>query len=345
MNKRLLLVLLAFALAASFVSAQTSTNFLEPVFRTIDGMKIAENYAKYPYAIDFIIALFIFIGTAQTVLKDRLGKPATVGIGLTLSVALVSYEVSTGGAFRLGAFGAFAALLIVLIMGVFMFMVIYRVSNRASAAGSIAFLVTFLALQAVAPDFFRWLEQRAPLLYGILMIIFTFAFFTGLWSIGRFFMQGGGGQNTTPVTERLRNLFSPNHAPQNPHQPQHAPADDDSIHLLEGEINQYSGMATRFETDVRQLEALNNTHGGGRRPAPFSVVMNNLPPQDRAAYFGQFNHLIGNIRTEIGNIQTRFSQIQGNNHFAALDQPHQDTFTEATGRFVAAQRVLAMLLS
>jgi len=195
MNKHnfLLLAFLLIISAATVLAADN--NVLEPLVNVMDSLKIAENYDKFPYAIDFFIAMFIFIGVAQKILKDRLGKPAAVGIGLALSVALVSFEVSSGGKFRLGAFGVYAALLLLLIFGFFMYQTLTSMGAKTGGAAATAIVITYLALQATAPSIFDWIREEIPLLEGIMVLVLFWAVVQMFMFIARLFRKGSTGED------------------------------------------------------------------------------------------------------------------------------------------------------
>jgi len=198
MKKRwmLYILFLLVIISASSVLAQTN-NVLEPIAKALDSFKIAQNYEKYPYAIDFIIALFIFIGVARTVLGKRLGNAASTGIGIALSIALVSYEYKTG--FSIGAFGAYAVFVIILLFGFMLFKTITKAGAGTGTSVAIAIPVVYFLLLGTAPEFFKWLAEKSPLLHAVILLI---AFISAGIAIARIIgaMKGGasGGSSFNP---------------------------------------------------------------------------------------------------------------------------------------------------
>jgi len=198
MKKRwmIYILFLLVILSNSSVLGQTD-NVLEPIAKALDSFKIAQNYEKYPYAIDFIIALFIFIGVARTVLGKRLGNPAATGIGLALSIALVSYEYKTG--FSIGAFGAYAVFVIIFLFGFMLFKTITKAGAKTGTSVAIAIPVVYFLLLGTAPEFFKWLAEKSPLLHALLLII---AFVSGGIAFARIIgaMKDGasGGSTLNP---------------------------------------------------------------------------------------------------------------------------------------------------
>lgn len=84
---------------------------LETVLEPLAELNIPDAYEEYHIGVDFIIYLLIFGGVLNATASDKFGKPATVGLALALSIAMIVFESRQG--FALGDFWYVAILALV----------------------------------------------------------------------------------------------------------------------------------------------------------------------------------------------------------------------------------------
>ncbi|MGM5482479.1 MAG: hypothetical protein ACQESF_03380 [Nanobdellota archaeon] len=89
-------------------------NPVETVFEAVGELNIPDLYKEYYIGIDFIIYILIFGGVLNATSSEKLGKPATVGISLAFSIAMVVFESKQG--FAIGDFWYIALLALVAIV-------------------------------------------------------------------------------------------------------------------------------------------------------------------------------------------------------------------------------------
>lgn len=162
----LILLLLTFdlALAAPLTA--------EDLFRPFEYLNITQTYDRYSALIDLFIYILVFVGLAQATLAHHYGntggRAVAIGAGTCLAVAMVIAEETYH--FSIKSFGPFAASLLILILGIMVFTTLHRAGMPATAAGSVAYLLGFFSIYAVAPELFTWLNETMPLL-GAGMVI------------------------------------------------------------------------------------------------------------------------------------------------------------------------------
>jgi hypothetical protein len=181
-----LLLLIAIVLPIS-AYAQLDGEMLGSVFSILGSLKIFENYEKYPYVADYILALVLFIGVSSFFLKERIGTMGSTGIGIILATALGFGEYQSG--FSLGVkLGPIALLIFILILGIGIFTKLQRMGMGATLAASIAYFIAFLLLSTTGVPVLNWMKQtQAGMLimtvlstiWVLLIIITLVSVFTG----------------------------------------------------------------------------------------------------------------------------------------------------------------------
>lgn len=162
----LVLLLLTFdlALAAPLTA--------EDLFRPFEYLNLTQTYDRYAALIDLFIYILVFVGLAQATLAHRYGntggRAVAIGAGTCLAVAMVVAEETYH--FSIKSFGPFAASLLILILGIMVFTTLHRAGMPAIPSGSVAYLLGFFSIYAVAPELINWLNETMPLL-GAGMVI------------------------------------------------------------------------------------------------------------------------------------------------------------------------------
>jgi len=170
MTKKLLFTLLILLLAISIVSARQ--NIFEQILEPVRGFNLEGLYSNYGHFIDFVLYLFIFVTIARITLAKKFGgKEANIlagALGVVLAISLALTERTLG--FNLRSFGPIAALIIILLVGFILYTVIHHIGGGKAGSGAISFVAVYFLIRAVSPTSFRWLEEKAPFIHGVLGI-------------------------------------------------------------------------------------------------------------------------------------------------------------------------------
>ena len=173
MALRLAGTVLGTLMAARSARAQQS-NVIDDLFAPFSGIDIASTYDEYSSLIDFIIYAILFTGLSQATLGKRFdsrGGRAMVGaIAMVLSLGLSISEATLG--FNLRSFGPLAAGLFIFLVGFTLFLAIRTSGVSATSSGSIAFVVTYFSIRAIAPGFFDWMmaNRYTSWIHALLLI-------------------------------------------------------------------------------------------------------------------------------------------------------------------------------
>jgi hypothetical protein len=157
--------LIAAILAVTIVTAAAPLT-LEDLFRPFEFFNITQTYDHYSGLIDLFIYILIFVGLAQAILARHYGgsggRAVAIGVGLCLAFAMLLAEEAFQ--FNLRSFGPFAALLVVILLGITMFGLLHGAGMSKTASASTSYVAIFFTTHAVAPEFFNWLNETIPLL-------------------------------------------------------------------------------------------------------------------------------------------------------------------------------------
>jgi hypothetical protein len=148
-------------LSAISVRAQQS-NVVDDLFSPFQGIDIASTYDEYSSIIDFVIYAILFTGISQATLGKRFdgrgGKAMVGAIAILLALALSVSEATLG--FNLRSFGPLAAGLVIFLVGFALFSAIRTAGVSAKNSGSVALVVTYFSIRAIAPGFFDWMRSN-----------------------------------------------------------------------------------------------------------------------------------------------------------------------------------------
>lgn len=161
-----ILLLLASALAFPSLAAAAAPLTVEDLFRPFEYLNLTEVYDHYSALIDFFIYTLIFVGLSQATLarlyEGRGGRAVAIGVGLSLATAAVIAEETYH--FSLKSFGPYATTLTILALGIMTFSTLTRVGMQKTPSAGLAYIIAFFGVNAVAPEFFYWLNETAPIL-------------------------------------------------------------------------------------------------------------------------------------------------------------------------------------
>ncbi len=150
---------------------------LEEVFRPFEFLDIAEMYEHYSGIVDLFIYLLIFTGTAHVTLGKRFAgrgaKAISAGTGICLAIAMIIAEEKFG--FSIRSFGPVAAGILVLLLGVMIYRLFHYMGMVRAGAWSVAYVTIFIAMHAIAPEFFIWLDENIPVLNVVALIALIMA--------------------------------------------------------------------------------------------------------------------------------------------------------------------------
>lgn len=167
---RLIFIILALAGSSRLVSASV----IDDLFSPFDGVDFSRTYDEYSSIIDLVIYAIMFIGLSQATLGKRFegrgGKAVVSAVGMVLAIGLAISERTLG--FNLRSFGPLAAGLFIFFVGFMMYLGIKNTGVGATTSGSIALVVTYFSIRAVAPGFFDWMaaNQYTSWIHAILLI-------------------------------------------------------------------------------------------------------------------------------------------------------------------------------
>ena len=173
-QNRLLLITALFGI----ILAATARPFsLEDLFRPFEFLDIAEMYDHYSGIVDLFIYLLIFTGTAQVTLGRRFAgrgaRAISAGTGISLALAMVMAEEKFG--FSIKSFGPVAAGILVLLLGVMIYRLFHYIGMVRPGSWSVAYVTIFIAMHAVAPQFFTWIDETLPIINVVAVIALVLA--------------------------------------------------------------------------------------------------------------------------------------------------------------------------
>ena len=170
LNTRLILIFIGLLLFVTPVSASV----VDDLFSPFDGVDFSQTYNKYSSVIDLIIYAILFVGITQATLGKRFegrgGKAVVSAVGMVLAIGLTISERTLG--FNLRSFGPLAAALFIFLVGFMIFLGIKTAGMDAASSGSIALVITYFSIRAVAPGFFDWMSgnKYTSWIHAVLLI-------------------------------------------------------------------------------------------------------------------------------------------------------------------------------
>lgn len=171
--KRWLLLALLVLLCVNIAYAQSP---VERVFESLGELNIPDSYEEYHIGVDFIIYLLIFGGVLNATASDKFGKPATVGLALALSIAMIVFESRQG--FALGDFWYVAIVaLVASVVGLLYHKLKNVQGNHSWTFICIGYIAAYLILTEALQEMDRYFLQDLPWLHLILQIVLIAAIF------------------------------------------------------------------------------------------------------------------------------------------------------------------------
>jgi hypothetical protein len=164
---------LASTLSAATVQAGDS-NLIDDLFAPFAGINISQTYDAYSSIIDFVIYSILFVGLSQATLGKRFegrgGKMVVSAIGFIMAIGLSITEAQLG--FSLRSFGVLAAVVFILLVGVFVYQAIKMAGMGFAGSGSIALIITYFSIRAITPEFFNWMMSNPYMswLHAVLVV-------------------------------------------------------------------------------------------------------------------------------------------------------------------------------
>jgi len=158
-------------------------DLLGPIFQNFKGTNLGQTYINYAPFIDAIIYIWLFISVAKGALKDKLSNQVAVALGLILGIAMCVFELTSK--FNIGKLGPFAAIILFLIIGMFLFNLMKGFTGNTWAAVSVAFLIIYSLANWIAPSLITWMQQTGWLgtLLSILFLISIIGLIYGVFSL------------------------------------------------------------------------------------------------------------------------------------------------------------------
>jgi len=145
------------------ISIEASNNPLDAFSRPLQNLDIAKLYDLNHSLVDFFLFVLIFIPIAKLTIGRRFGGrdgnvlSGVIGVVLALSLSLAEMRMG----FSIRSFGPVAAGILIFIVGLVIFYLIKTLGTGNTAAGSLAFVVTYFMMRATVPNFFLWLEENS----------------------------------------------------------------------------------------------------------------------------------------------------------------------------------------
>ncbi|MGV8086522.1 MAG: hypothetical protein ACP5N1_02740 [Candidatus Woesearchaeota archaeon] len=134
-------------------------NILENVLKPFSGIDIGATYESYYPFIDAVLYFILFIGIASAGLGQTFKDNKTIStiVGVMLAIGMSVFEYNTE--FNIGKFAPVAALIFFLVIGIFLYNLIKNLTDQTFAAISLAFLVMYGLIQAMAPSLIEWINE------------------------------------------------------------------------------------------------------------------------------------------------------------------------------------------
>jgi len=141
---------------------KSTTNPFETILQPFQDIDIASTYQQYSAFIDFIIYLTIFTALSRFVFTKKFpgreGRTISIGIAFTLSIAMTVFSYTTG--FKLGNLAPLAAVMLLAIVAVGIFVFTRHLGGNSANASIVAFIISYLLTRATFPEVYKWAEQN-----------------------------------------------------------------------------------------------------------------------------------------------------------------------------------------
>lgn len=196
--------LAAVLLALPVVHASALADVMNAFTMVFGHQGIASLYMSYHEIIDSILALVFFLSLSLRILGERFGKGVASVLGIMLAIAFAVFAASTG--FSIVVFGPIAFLIILLVLGIFVYENVQRAIHNKLAAFCVAFVLMYtFVLMMGAALWGTWMSENA-MVGSILSLIFILALGGLIWFIFQKFFSGGSGHaSATSPSSAMRN--------------------------------------------------------------------------------------------------------------------------------------------
>lgn len=202
LNKKnfIFILLLTFLIVTPI--ALGATNLLDQILRPFSGIKVGETYVNYAYFIDAVIFFIIFIGVAQSVMKDKFKDAPAVPIvlGIILGIAMAVFELRTG--FNIGKLWWFVGLFVFLLLGFLVYKFITSMGGNALIGFSVAYIIIYLLVQNTAPVLLAQIAQL-DWLGSVLSLMFILAIFGVIMGVTKLVKDVGSGEWNRQKGEKI----------------------------------------------------------------------------------------------------------------------------------------------
>ncbi|MCX7049109.1 MAG: hypothetical protein NTX50_26940 [Candidatus Sumerlaeota bacterium] len=178
-----ILLLSALILLPQIVFAESIS--LEALLRPLAYLDLSQIYDQYAAIIDLFIYTLIFVGVARVSFERRFpgraGKALCVGVGFALALGLAAAERQYG--FSLRSFGPIAAVVLLLVLGVFIHHFLRGSGVSRLHAIAVAYAILFVIVLGVAPEALMSLANSMPLAGLVLAILFILSLLNTLMAL------------------------------------------------------------------------------------------------------------------------------------------------------------------
>lgn len=179
-------------------------NILDNVLKPFSGINIGDTYGKYYAFIDAILYFILFIGVASAGLGQTFKDNKTIStiVGVMLAIGMSVFELNTG--FNIGKFAPVAALIFFLVIGIFIYNLIKNLTDQTFAAISLAFLVMYGLIQAMAPSLMEWINKIEWLstIIALMLVASIIGLIYGIISLFKGIKSGSWGANHEGIKEK-----------------------------------------------------------------------------------------------------------------------------------------------
>jgi hypothetical protein len=161
-NQKLKGLFITFILAVLYTINLASANVIDDILYPFRDINFINIYRSYGGIIDFLIYAVFFVGLSQISLGKRFqtrgGRAVVTAVGLSLAIGLAITSHQLG--FNLQSFGPLAAGIFIFLVGLILYQGIKTAGMNTVAAASIAIVVTYFSISAVAPNYFHWMKNN-----------------------------------------------------------------------------------------------------------------------------------------------------------------------------------------
>ena len=190
-SRRLLFtIFIAFLVVTPFVFG---ADFLDPIFQSFRGTNLGQTYVNYAPFIDAIIYIWLFIAIAKKAMPEKMGGQVATALGIMLGISMCVFELTSK--FNIGKLGPFAAIILFLVIGMFLYNLMKGFTGNTWAAMSVAFLIIYSVAKWIVPSLFDWMGQVGWLgsVLAIMFLVSIIGLIYGIFSLFKGIKSGEWG--------------------------------------------------------------------------------------------------------------------------------------------------------